>query len=274
MKPEIIKKLEELGFKHNDQNKGRWEKTIDDNKVAYWDFRKKPNGHFYVGIPGGDFEPQKNSYDREEYTSIREIQGQRTLSGQKTSIKKPVQIIQPTHHKTNDNGNETSLMLPRINEANITTLISKHDLQIIAEASKDGQGEGVLYHKLPKNLGCEPSAELIDMITVYMGGIQTEIIEQGTHVLTHPVSDESYLTYYAIVRATDTLSGTTGIGSAEELIDFNDFENGGKSFALTNAIRKAERNAKIRIIPVPKSALVTLVQKQMATISKNKKEGN
>ncbi|GAH19270.1 unnamed protein product, partial [marine sediment metagenome] len=41
--------------------------------------------------------------------------------------------------------------------------------------------------------------------------------------------------------------------------------------ALTKAIRKAERNAKERIIPVPRKVIVTLVKKMIADHIDSKK---
>ena len=129
-------------------------------------------------------------------------------------------------------------------------------------------GEGILYHNLGKSIGLEPSAQLIDMIVADMGGIKTEIVESGLrHHIDIDTGDE-YQTYYTVVRATDTVTNTTGLGSSEEIIDFKEMKEKGRTFALTKAIRKAERNAKERLIPVPRKALVELIKDLM---EKNKK---
>ncbi|GAG46284.1 unnamed protein product, partial [marine sediment metagenome] len=112
----------------------------------------------------------------------------------------------------------------------------------------------------------EPSVQLIDMITADMGNIETEVtmLENKHHV--NEITGFSIDTYCAVVRARDTLTGASGLGTAEEVINWDDWtrEKNPKSFALTNSIRKAERNAKERIIPVPRKVIVTLIKKMIA----------
>jgi hypothetical protein len=117
----------------------------------------------------------------------------------------------------------------------------------------------------------EPSAELIDMISREMGGIETEIIETKMNTHFNEEDGATYRTYSAIVRAKDMFSGTTGLGSAEEVIDYDEMKKTGRSFALTKAVRKAERNAKERLIPVPRKALVELVKDLIMRSQKGQK---
>ncbi len=154
----------------------------------------------------------------------------------------------------------------------IRLMDTKLQLDSIIEASENKAklGEGLLWHELVfgKNIthqrtSVEPSAELVDMIAQDMGGITTEIVEFDTNVLKDPNTNEKYLTYYCVVRAIDTLTKTSGLGAAEQIIDFDDLKNRGRTFARTNAIRKAERNAKERVIPVPRKAMVHLIRKKL-----------
>jgi hypothetical protein len=71
------------------------------------------------------------------------------------------------------------------------------------------------------------------------------------------------MTYYCVVEAKDEITGTTGLGAAEQIIDFNEIATKHRTFARTNAIRKAERNAKERIIPIPRKAMVFLIRKKL-----------
>lgn len=153
----------------------------------------------------------------------------------------------------------------------IRLMDTKVQLDSIIEASDDKKklGEGLLWHELVFGKGdrravhVEPSAELVDMITQDMGGIVTEIVDFGTNVIMDPNTNEKYSTYYCVVKATDTITGTTGLGAAEQIIDFDEIKNNNRTFARTNAIRKAERNAKERIIPIPRKAMVNLIRKKL-----------
>lgn len=153
-------------------------------------------------------------------------------------------------------------------------------LDSIIEASRNKQklGEGLLWHELEFKsksgksvISVEPSAELVDMITQDMGMIETEIIEFDTNILENPNTHKKHLTYYCVVKATDNHTNTSGLGAAEQIIDFDEIENKGRTFARTNAIRKAERNAKERLIPIPRKAMVTLIQSILN--DHNKKRG-
>lgn len=154
----------------------------------------------------------------------------------------------------------------RGSEKDIIRVVKARRMDLIIEASEDKKnpGKGILYYDEPK-IGEEPSVALIDMITADMGHIETEVLmlEEKHHV--NEITGFSIDTYCAVVRAKDTMTGGSGLGTAEEVIKWDDWtrEKNPKSFALTNAIRKAERNAKERIIPVPRKVIVTLVKKMI-----------
>jgi hypothetical protein len=69
-----------------------------------------------------------------------------------------------------------------------------------------------------------------------------------------------YHTYFCVVKATDEISGTTGLGTAEGVIDTTELSKNKRTFARTNVIRKAERNSKERLISIPRKAMVVLIQ--------------
>ena len=165
----------------------------------------------------------------------------------------------------------------RGSEDDISRVIKARRMDLIIEASEDKKqpGKGILYYDEPK-IGVEPSVQLIDMITADMGNIETEVtmLEEKHHV--NQVTGFSVDTYCAVVRARDTVTGASGLGTAEEVINWGDWtrESNPKSFALTNVIRKSERNAKERIIPVPRKVIVTLVKKMIAEhIDSKKRQG-
>ena len=109
------------------------------------------------------------------------------------------------------------------------------------------------------------------MITQDMGHITTRIVDFNTNILEDPDTGKKYLTYYCVVEAMDGITGTSGLGSAEQIIDFREITSNGRTFARTNAIRKAERNAKERMIPVPRRALVELVVHKLEEHKKKSK---
>lgn len=153
----------------------------------------------------------------------------------------------------------------------IRLMDTKLQLDSIIEASDDKKklGEGLLWHELffgrgaKQTIHMEPSAELVDMISQDMGAIVTEVVEFDTNIIENPNTNEKYSTYYCVVKATDTMTNTTGLGAAEQIIDFDEIKNKGRTFARTNAIRKAERNAKERLIPIPRKAMVFLIRKKL-----------
>ena len=159
---------------------------------------------------------------------------------------------------------KTTEIVLRGSEDDITRVVKARRMDLIIEASADKKnpGKGILYYD-EAVIGEEPSVQLIDMITTDMGDIETEVVmlEEKHHV--NKVTGFSVDTYCAIVRATDKSTGASGLGTSEEVINWDDWtrEKNPKSFTLTNAIRKAERNAKERIIPVPRKVIVTLIKK-------------
>ena len=161
----------------------------------------------------------------------------------------------------------TTEIVLRGSEDDITRVIRARRMDLIIEASEDKKepGKGILYYDEPA-IGVEPSVALIDMITADMGNIETEVVmlEEKHHV--NEINGFSVDTYCAVVRAKDTLTGASGLGTSEETIDWREWmrEKNPKSHAMTKAIRKAERNAKERIIPVPRKVIVTLVKKMIA----------
>lgn len=168
--------------------------------------------------------------------------------------KKPIKIV------------PTEIVL-RGSEDDIIRVVRDRRMDLIIEASEDKKqpGKGILYYDEP-NIGVEPSVALIDMITADMGNVETEVVmlENKHHV--NEITGFSVDTYCAVVRAKDTLTGASGLGTSEETINWREWtrEKNPKSHALTKAIRKAERNAKERIIPVPRKVIVTLVKKMIA----------
>lgn len=255
METKIIDCLEQMGFNEKQNKKNCWVKEIGDDQFMYWDFNKLSKGRFYV-TKSGNFESDLDTKTRDEYKKLRALQdgnGKEPLDAE---------VVTPS------NGNGGDIVL-RGNENEICNVVRSRRLDVIAKVAKDHIGEGILYHNLGKSIGMEPSAELIDMITADMGSITTEILEHGLRIH-RDIEDggKEYQTCYAIVRAVDSKKGTTGLGSCEEIFDYDELEKNQRTFALTKAIRKAERNAKERLIPVPRKALVELVK---SLIEDNKK---
>ncbi len=159
---------------------------------------------------------------------------------------------------------KTTEIVLRGSEDDITRVVKAHRMDLIIEASEDQKnpGKGILYYDEPR-IGVEPSVQLIDMITADMGNVETEVVmlEEKHHV--NKVTGFCVDTYCAIVKATDKNTGASGLGTAEEVINWDDWtrEKNPKSFALTNVVRKAERNSKERIIPVPRKVIVVLIKK-------------
>lgn len=255
-------KLEDMGFAEKEDKPGLWFKNVEGG-FAHWDFRKAKKGKFYVSIDGGGIKGGEEAKTYPEYIAFRNIQ--KDENTEETISQKPTIVHKP---KIVDRREELQI---RGNETSIENIVKSMRMEMIIRASKDPKkpGEGVLYHDLG-SIGLEPSAELVDMITVDMGDIETEVLEQGTRTHLNINTGEEYQTQYAIVRATDIAKGTTGIGSAEELIDFDEMKKNHRSFALTKAVRKAERNAKERLIPVPRRAMVELVKELIIQYQKAK----
>ena len=259
-----------MGFNEKENTPGLFIKNIDDINF-FWDFRKTKSGSAYASKAkeDGGFE----NIDRDQIEGMKEyliLRPEKKKANEKT--KKPeekTKAIVPVSGKKSEE-------LLRGSERDIVRLMD-HRIQldsiIDASSSKDKLGEGLLWHELKfgNRIHVEPSAELVDMISLDMGEVTTRIVEFGTNTLEDPMSMKKYMTYYCVVEAKDGVTGTTGLGAAEQIIDFNEIANKGRTFARTNAIRKAERNAKERIIPIPRKAMVYLIRKKLDEHAKSMK---
>ena len=259
LKDEIQIKLEGMGFIEDENKPGLWKKSVEGG-TAHWDFRKTTNGRFYIGIENGGFMDDKDAKEYQEYKVIRGDEDNHQTD--KEPKDKP---------KTEKPSTKIAVAL-RGTENDISRVVKSRRMDVIIRSSpnENKPGEGVLFYDIPK-IGLEPSVELIDMICADMGNIQVEILEQGQHRHIDVETGEEYQTYYAIVKARDLITGTEGIGTAEEIIDFKEMKNQKRTFSLTKAIRKSERNAKERLIPVPRKAMVVLVQDMIEEYQKGNK---
>lgn len=227
------------------------------------------NDKLFVQYKGSIWEASELTEDElKNVTSITVYQKELKKLGIEPKEKKPSK--QPDDKKKTAKADKKPIKMELVlrgSEDDITRVIKARRMDLIIEASEDKKepGKGILYYDEPK-IGVEPSVQLIDMITADMGNVETEVVmlEQKHHV--NEITGFSIDTYCAVVRARDTLTGASGLGTAEEVINWDDWmrEKNPKSFALTNAIRKSERNAKERIIPVPRKVIVTLVKKMIA----------
>lgn len=281
-----------LGFTPSQDKEGVFYKhIIQDGKrtnMVTWDFKQSPTGVFY---------PKYKNIDEEELIekhAFREIQEGRALietqsetltkvtitKGEKAGDIIDVPIYPSTNGHTNGSSTQVTEYQPRKNlvygrgtENHIQNIFNKLKLQsIILSAEKEPMGKdlspypgeklgnGILYHYIP-SIGPEISVEAIDMISIDMGYITTETLrlEKGC------IEDKNgklIPTYVAEVKATDTLTGVSRTAVHEEIVDFRNL-SGGRTFAMTNAQRKAERNAIKHLIPIPKQALIRLIQEML-----------
>lgn len=269
---ETLVKLEGMGFIEKEDKPNLYVKNIGDI-TFFWDFRKNKKGSAYASRvkedgDGFDNVPRSELEQMEEYLILRPDK-KKKIEEKEPEDKKPKALMIHASDKK-------AVELLRGSERDVIRLMD-HRIQLdsIIEASSDPKklGEGLLWHELKfgNRIHVEPSAELVDMISQDMGNITTRIVELENYVLTDPNTNEKYGTYYCVVEAKDELSGTTGLGVAEQIIDFADIKRSGRTFARTNAVRKAERNAKERLIPVPRKALVKLIVKKL---EEHKKQQN
>lgn len=247
-------KLESQGF--TEDRTGLWKKDVEGG-TAFWDFRKLEKGRFYIGIESGGFMDDNQAKEYNEYQVIRNGGFQ---TGKNIKDKQSKQVP--------SSGSDVSF---RGTENDISRVVKSRRLDVIIRSSpnKNKPGEGILFYDIPK-IGLEPSVELIDMICADMGNIQVEILEQGQRRHVDVSTGDEYQTYYAVVKAKDLVTDAEGIGTSEEIINFKEMKDQGRTFALTKAIRKAERNAKERLIPVPRKAMVVLVQDMIREYQKGK----
>ena len=250
---ESIPILLKLDFKESENKPDLWSCRTDQNEVFFWDFRKNLKGNCWCNRDGHAIDTGEMN-QMPEYIQIREV----LPSNEKKPVKQKTKNEVVVHKK------ESSDLL-RGNENDIRRLMdTKMQLDSIIEASSDKKklGEGMLWHELKfgSKIHLEPSAELVDLISVDMGNITTEIVDEGQNVYEDPNTGDKILTYYAVVQATDGISGTTGLGVSEEIVDFKEMA-GGRTFFRTKAIRKADRNSRERLIVVPRKAMVFLIRK-------------
>ena len=266
--PEKAKLLLELDFKETERKPGLWHKKIDDDTVFFWSFQKTKNGSSWCNRNKIKLSESVKK-QMVEYTYIRQgivtddQKKDMKPKKQKTGIpadipKSDEKAIVPAGKQKFIRGTERDLIRLMDEKIQLDSIIAASD-------KKDKLGEGMLWHELKfgTKISVEPSAELVDMISLDMGQITTKIVEFDTNLLEDPNTHKKYLTYYCVVEAMDGISGTSGLGAAEQIIDFGDIENRGRTFARTNAIRKAERNGKERLIPIPRKAMVSAVRKKL-----------
>ena len=256
---EISITLEGIGFEETKTKQDLWRKQIDDETTFWWDFRKNKKGNCWCNRSGHSI-PDDDMKQMDEYTVVRGVETKKPKEKKKPELKReaPSTEIIEAEPRPIENIRGTSEDITRMMNV-------KKQLDAIVEASPDKKrlGEGMLWHELKfkGKSSLEPSAELVDMIAMDMGHIKTEIVDFGTNVIEDWDSCEMYHTYFCVVKATDAISGTTGLGTAEGVIDTTELSNNKRTFARTNVIRKAERNSKERLIPVPRKAMVVLIQK-------------
>lgn len=270
---DIIDKLKELGFEEKEDKSDLWFKYLGDNKYFHWDFRKTKKGTAYVSMRDG-FMDEKEVKAMNEYTYIRqEIKEPKTAKKEKPSAKpipeEKTKALVPASDKKAEG-------LLRGSERDLIRLMDvRIQLDSIIDASVDKKklGEGLLWHELKfgNRIHVEPSAELVDLVAQDMGNVSVKIVEFDTNILEDPNSMKKYATYYCVAEATDSVTNTSGLGAAEQIIDFDEIEKQKRTFARTLVIRKASRNAVERLIPIPRKAMVFLIRKKLEEHNKKRK---
>ena len=263
-------KLDGMGFVEKVDKTGLFCKDLESDKGFYWDFRKTDKGTAYVATDNG-FLDDKEVKMMDEYKVIRGDNGNGKVKKSKVVVPaSDMKAVVPSEKKRFIRGTERD----------VVRLMDK-DLQldsIIDASPKNKLGEGLLWHELvfgkgdKKTVHVEPSAELVDVIAQDMGNVSVKIVEFGNNNLEDPNTHEKYLTYYCVAEATDGLTGTSGLGAAEQIIDFDEIKKTGRSFDRTLVIRKASRNAIERLIPIPRKAMVYLIRKKLEEHSKKKEK--
>lgn len=252
-----VNKLEEIGFIKSADKPGLFVKDLDDGTQFYWDFRKTTKGTAYA--------TKDDVFLKDDI--VKQMQEYVVIHGQKEQPVKTKAMVPASDKK--------AVGLLRGSERDIIRLMDhKIQLDSIIDASSDPKklGEGLLWHELTfdKRVHVEPSAELVDLIAQDMGNVSVKIVEFDTNILEDPNSNKRYLTYYCVAEATDGITLTSGLGAAEQIIDFDEIKNKGRTFARTLVIRKASRNAVERLIPIPRKAMVYLIRKKLDEHKKGK----
>lgn len=183
-------------------------------------------------------------------------------------MEKPAEIVNPENH----NGN----FLPALSGDNLMKIVSsKIALEVIAEQSKDGKGEGILYHNLP-GIGETPTADLITML-VSQSQLNTKmtILESGLKELI--VGEHTRLVWHTKVRVEDMGTGKSEEAEIHEPAKMTEAwikgkpytTRGGKEISVDRlvedrmSITKARRNAEVRLLGIPTSILPEMVKKMM-----------
>jgi len=259
---ETLVKLEGMGFIEKEDKPDLYFKTIGDISF-FWDFRKSKNGSAYASRKTED------GFDNVSREELEQMEEYLVLKPEKQKPPKANFMTVPASDKK-------AVGLLRGSERDVVRLMD-HRIQLdsIIEASDDKKklGEGLLWHELKfgNRIHVEPAAELVDLVAQDMGNIFVKIVEFGTNILEDPNSGKKYMTYYCVAEATDGITKTSGLGAAEQIIDFDQIKNQGRTFARTNAIRKASRNAVERLIPIPRKAMVFLIRKKLEEHAKANK---
>ena len=293
-----------LGFipsQHADKKGVFSKKIIQDGKevnLVTWDFKQKSTGIFYPKYKNIDEDelPEQPAFRAiQEGNALMEPQSKTLTRVTITGGEDGGKIIDvplypsPNGYTTGQSAQVTEykrqgFIYGRGTENHIKKIFDKIRLQsIILSAERDPVGKnsktkeylspypgeklgnGILYHYIP-GIGPEISVEAIDMISIDMGYITIETIrlEKG---LIEDAKGKQIPTYVAEVKATDTLTEVSRIAIHEEIIDFKNVEKG-RTFTITNAHRKASRNAIKQLIPIPKQGLIRLLQEQLMKYKK------
>lgn len=164
------------------------------------------------------------------------------------------------------------------------TISTKIALDVISEQSKDGLGEGILYHKIP-GIGDAPTVDLIGMLVSQSGlNTKTTIIESGLREL--KIGDETRPAWHAKVRVEDVISGRSEEAEVYEPARMTEAWVKGEPFEARNgkkisvdrlvedrmAVSKARRNAEARLLGIPTTILPGMVQKMMGQYKSQTKQ--
>jgi hypothetical protein len=172
-------KLEGMGFTEKEDKPGLFSKNIDDVNF-FWDFRKTKNGSAYASRTKEDGEgfdniPRQELEQMEEYLTLRPEKQKKTEGKKKEKTEEKTKALVPASDKKAEG-------LLRGSERDIVRLMDVGiQLDSIIDASSDKKklGEGLLWHELKfgDRIHVEPSAELVDMISLDMGKVTTRIYD-------------------------------------------------------------------------------------------------
>ncbi len=279
---DTLVKLEGMGFTEKEGKIGLFVKTMDDVNF-FWDFRniKNKTGSAYASRIKQDDEgfeniPRDELEQMEEYLILRPEKRADAEKKIKETTEKAVKKPEEKTKALVPASDKKAEGLLRGSERDLIRLMDvRIQLDSIIDASVDKKklGEGLLWHELKfgNRIHVEPSAELVDLVAQDMGNVSVKIVEFDTNILEDPNSMKKYATYYCVAEATDSVTNTSGLGAAEQIIDFDEIEKQKRTFARTLVIRKASRNAVERLIPIPRKAMVFLIRKKLEEHNKKRK---